>query len=125
MEFVSRGGLRQDGARPAFDEGGEVAEGKSATEDKQPELSGIGPDDGFDPADAGIDQGKQNKQEDGAEDGVAGAPPEEPVPEHKVDRDAGDINAHAGGQRLADEEQAGGGPAGGGPEGVGEELVRE
>ena len=49
--------------------------------------------------------------------------PEQLVAQHQFHRDAGDIDAHAGGQGFADEEEAAGGLAGRGAEGVGEQLV--
>ncbi len=64
-----------------------------------------------------------HEQQNGAEDGVAGAEPEQLVPQHELHRDAGDIDAHARRQGLADEEEPAGGLARRRAEGVREQLV--
>ena len=94
--------MREHRAGSAVDERGDVAQGEHAAEQEQAELDGIRPDHGLDAADVGVEQRERYEQENGAEDGVAGAEAEQLVAQHQLHRDAGDIDAHAGRQGFAE-----------------------
>ena len=79
VEFAGGGGFGEHRAHPAVHERGDVAEGEDAAEQEQAELDGVGPDHGFDAADVGVEQREDHEEEDGAEDGVAGAEAEQLV----------------------------------------------
>ena len=124
VEFARGDGFGKHRAHSAIHDRGDVPEGEDTSEQEQTELDGVRPDHRLDAADVGVEQREQHEEQDGAEDGVAGAEAEQFVSEDEFDRDAGDIDAHAGGQSFADEEEPAGGLARGGAEGVGEQLVR-
>ena len=75
---------------------GKIKEREQSAAEEEEELNGIGPDDRFHPAYVGINERDDDEDEDGAENGFAGAKGEHFFAQHQIERNGRDIDTDAG-----------------------------
>src|SRR5690242_14328097 len=124
MQFARSLRFARQASKPAIDQPRNVKQREKSTQQKQPKLNRIGPDDRLDTANVCIKERKNDKEENRPEDRITGAQAEEFVTEHQFDRDARNIDADAGGEGLADQKKTRGRFLRRRTEGVGEQLIR-
>ncbi len=114
MELIRRCRFFEGTGPSTFDQARDINERDDATADEEDELDGIRPDHRFDAADVSVDEGENDKEQDGGQDIHI---------QHELDGNASHINPHAGCQRAGDHEEKTGRALGSGAERVSHQLI--